>query len=181
MHVTRLSRIGMAIGLIAIVGILLSACGGSGERAEPRAIAFPPFTNAELLGSAVPPQEQLDKLNVQLSAPGASLYRTGDDLDTVSAFYADGVKADGWTVPLTSPISDAASISIMHKDSQIAAVMSLTAAMAKMVESAITSQGLTFDATRLGDDDVVILESHFTCDEPDVQVCLDALTQTTGT
>lgn len=163
-----------------VVTLLLAACGGSGDDDDNTSSGFPPYDNAEQLGTGVPPQEQIDALNVKLSAPGASLYRTDDDLDTVSTFYSEGVKADDWTVPLTVPVTEAASVSVMHRDKQVAAVMSLTGTMAKMVETLITSQGLAFDASKIQDDDVVILESHFTCDEPEIQTCLDALQEATA-
>lgn len=159
--------------------LVLAACGGSSGSKE-AAASFPPYKGAEQLGAAVPPREQLDKLNVKLSAPGASLHRTVDELDAVSTFYSEGVKNDGWTVSLTAPVTDAASVSVMHKDKQVAAVMSLTGSMAKMVEALITSQGLTLDASKVQNDDVIILESHFTCDEPEIQTCLDALTAAAG-
>lgn len=165
---------------VMVVTLLLAACGRSGDDDDATSRGFPPYDNAEQLGTAVPPQEQLDALNIKLSAPGASLYRTDDDLETVSAFYSEGVKADNWIVPLTVPVTEAASVSVMHKDKQVAAVMSLTGTMAKMVETLITSQGLTFDASKVQDDDVVILESHFTCDEPEIQACLDALREATA-
>lgn len=167
------------VAIVALLMLVVAACGGSSGDDE-ETDAFPPYEGAEQLGSAVPPQEQLDRLNVKLSEPGASLHLTGDDLETVGAYYAEGVKDEGWTVPLTAPVTDAASVSVMHKDKQVAAVMSLTGAMAKMVEGVITSQGLEFDSSAVQDDDVVILESHFTCDEPEVQTCLDALSAATG-
>jgi len=167
------------LAVLIVVSLALAACGGSSDD-EDEAAAYPPYAGAEELGTGVPPQEQLDALGVQLSDAGASLHRTDDDLATVGAFYSEEVTKDGWTVPLTVPITDAASVSVMHRDDQVAAVMIMTGSMAKLVETAITSQGLAFEPDRIQDDDVVILESHLTCDEPEIQTCLDALTAAAG-
>lgn len=181
----RSGRRAWAIGMVLVMIVLIvAACGGSDndDKDEPSssASAFPAYAGANELGQAVPPQDQLDNLNVELSSPGASLHMTDDEFEAVDTFYSETVKDDGWVVPLTSPVSDAATVSIMHRDKHIASVMVLKGSMAKMVETAITSQGLDFDASKISDDDVVILESHFTCDEADVQTCLDALTAATS-
>lgn len=164
-----------------MLALLVAACGGSDDDEQTSNSAFPTYAGATELGAAVPPKEQLDNLGVALSAPGATLSVTDAGFDAVGTYFTETVKDEGWVVPLTSPISDAATVSIMHRDNAIASVMVLKGSMAKMVETAITSQGLDFDADKISDDDVVILESHFTCDEADVQACLDALTATAET
>lgn len=150
---------------------LVAACGGEDSS------SFPKVSGASKVTSSKPSQEDLDEMGVEVSNAESTIYKSDKSVEEVAEFYSDGVKDDGWNVDQNIPMGDGSSVSIISKGKSIAAVYVLSGAAAKENQSLFDDEDLDFNPDEIDDDETVILEVHFDCEEDVVATCMTALMQ----
>ena len=154
--------------LIIVLGLSMACGDSSGDT--------PRFEDAEELDSADVPEDDLDDLGFEVSDAHGAVYRTEEDLETVYEYYADGVEDDDWQVEETIP-DETEAIVILSKDDTVATVFVMPGYRAIEGQALFEQEGLDLDPDDVADDDTVILISQFTCEEDDVDDCLNAISR----
>ncbi len=165
----RSCRAGLALLLLA--SLALAACGGgdSGSSSD-----VPLIDKADKLTSADFDDETEANFGAAISNGQTIVFTSENSIDDVRDFYADEV-VDGWTAQGDNSFGEML-LRYYSNDDNVAIVLAMSGAMAKESRDLFSNDGeveIDFDA--LDDNETLIAIARFTCEEDEIQACLDAV------
>lgn len=164
----RFVRTLLLVGLLLLTVPTLVACGSAAGNDD----NAPLVQGATRIDSGNVRGSDIDELGYKVADARTGVWTSGQGFDAVADFYQNGIKNDGWNVELAAPYGDEDMFVFLTRDKTLAIVDVMSGASAKSQMDLFTSSNLNFKDSSAGDDDAVILITHFTCAESDVQVCL---------
>lgn len=160
-------RVVALVGLLAMLTMLLAACGGSSVSTDD----MPVYQGSEEIGKAEADDE--DELDFAASDGKGVVLTTKDPYATVLAAYGD-FNADGW-VAAGEPVDavDQGFVELRHAEDKLVALVLVTTG------TNVKAEGSTFEAADfdidldedVADDDTVIYVVQVTCDEDALETC----------
>ena len=156
------------VWVMLALALALAACGGSDGTREGSSV--PVVARAEKVGEAELDDAWYDAFGFATSDALGTVYRTSASLPEVTAYYSDGITAEGWTVVASAPMAMAQTV-MASKDDRVAMLTLMSGETYTTAPGlgGLEDMGITID--NVADDETIVTVQEFTCDEDDVGRC----------
>jgi major membrane immunogen (membrane-anchored lipoprotein) len=140
----------LALILIITLAFLLTACGSTNQSEVE--LGFKPYQGAATLEVPTTFKSEMDVSLKNIKDGHYEAYKTGDELNKVKSYYADGFKKNGWegkTTEITSKNKDITELPgsfamVFQKGNEAAAIMGFSGEQAKGLGFGDVGTGDTF-------------------------------------
>jgi hypothetical protein len=152
--------------LVAVLA--LTACGGGGGSDDDA----PVIDGADRIDSGDVDDDDVEELDFEVTNARLGVWKSEQSFEEVSDYYSSEVEDDGWTVETTSNVGETDMIAYLTRDDTVAFVNVMAGATAKEQMNLFEESNLDFDDDSVDDDETVIVITHYTCEEENLEDCV---------